>query len=174
MRRLPLLALLVCLAGCGGDERVTIYLPQHLGPEGPHYQRVPVLSPVERERSGRISAARQVMLELTVGPAPEERARGFVDTIPLSTRVLGVRVAGDTATVELVGAEPDYLGSAAIVYSLTELAGIARVRLLLDGEPCCLYTHRSTPWPGAIERRTYRGWTGEPCASRIEDRCRGN
>ena len=167
--------MVVCLAGCGGgDADLTVYLPQRLGPEGPHYQRVPVLMPVERERNERMSAARQAVLELTVGPAPEERARGFTDTIPLSTRLLGVDVVRGTATVRLAGAEPDYLGSAAIVYSLTELPGIERVRLLLDEEACCVYTHQGKPWPGALARRNYRGWTGVPCPLRVEDRCRGD
>jgi hypothetical protein len=167
MRRLALLPLLLCLAGCGGgSDELTVYLPQRLGPEGPHYQRVPVLMPVQRERNETMSAARQAVLELTVGPAPGERARGFLDTIPLSTRLLGVAVDGDLATVELAGTEPDYLGSAAIVYSVTEQADVERVRLRLDGKPCCIHTHQGTPWAGAIERRNFRGWTGEPCGLR--------
>jgi sporulation and spore germination protein len=173
MRRLAPLLLVIALAGCGaGSARLTIYLPQRLGPEGPAGQRVPVLMPVERERRAAMSAARQAVLDVMGGPAPEERARGFLDTIGLSTRLIGVRVSGDMATVELAGAEPDYLGSAAIVYSVTELTGVQRVRLLLDGRPCCVHTHQGTPWPGALERRTFRGWTGEPCPLRVEHRCR--
>jgi hypothetical protein len=167
MRRFaPWLAVLV-LAGCGGGrEELTIYLPQRLGPEGPAGQRVPVLMPVERDRRATMSAVRQAVLEAMGGPAPDERTRGFLDAIPRSTRLTGIRVAGDLATVELAGAEPDYLGSAAILYSVTEQTGVERVRLRLDGEPCCIYTHQATAWPGALDRRGFRGWTGEPCALR--------
>jgi hypothetical protein len=167
MRRIVPLLLVLALAGCGGGSaRLTIYLPQRLGPEGPAGQRVPVLMPVERERRATMSATRQAVLDVMGGPAPAERAQGFLDTIGLSTRLIGVRVSGDIATVELAGAEPDFLGSAAIVYSITERAAVQRVRLLLDGRPCCVHTHQGTPWPGALERGTFRGWTGEPCALR--------
>jgi hypothetical protein len=175
MRRIAPLLLVLALAGCGGGPaRLTIYLPQRLGPDGPPGQRVPVLMPVERERRETMSAARQAVLDVMGGPAPAERARGFLDTIDLSTRLLGVRVSSDMATIELAGDEPDYLGSAAIVYSVTEQTGLERVRLLLDGRPCCVHTHQGTPWPGALERRTFRGWTGEPCPLRTENRCRAD
>jgi hypothetical protein len=169
MRRVAPLLLLLALAltGCGGGSgRLTIYLPERLGPDGPAGQRVPVLMPVERDRRDTVSAARQAVLEVMGGPAPAERRRGFLDAIGLSTRVVGVRVADDLATVELAGREPNYLGSAAIVYSVTEQTGVQRVRLLLQGKPCCVYTHRAKPWPGTLDRRTFRGWTGEPCALR--------
>lgn len=173
MRRIGPLLLAVAFAGCGGGgDRLTIYLPQRLGPQEPHYQRVPLLMPVERKPSARMSPARQAALELTVGPAPQERARGFLDTMPLASRLLSVEVAGETATVRLAGAEPDYLGSAAIVYSLTEDPAIARVRLLLEGRLCCVYDMQSRPWPRPLDRDTFRGWTGEPCALRAENRCR--
>jgi|SRR5215218_4637025 len=167
MRRLLACLLVFVAAGCGsGAERLTIYLPQRLGPEGPAGQRVPVLMPTERERRETMSAARQAVLEVMSGPTPAERRSGYLDAIPPSTRLVGVRLGGDLATVELAGKEPNYLGSAAIVYSVTEQTSLQRVRLLLDGEPCCVYTHQATPWPGALERRTFHGWTGEPCPLR--------
>jgi hypothetical protein len=176
MRRFVLLAFLV--AGCGGEpDGLTIYLPQQLGPEGPHGQRVPVLMPVERERRETMSSARQAVLELMIGPAPDERAHGFEETIPLSMRLLGVRVERGVATVKLAGKEPDYLGSAAIVYSVTEVPGVRAVRLLLDGEPCCFYTHQGSAVLWAHTRRAFRGWTGEPCSLRTYAhavRCRGD
>ena len=131
--------------------------------------------PVERDRRESMPAVRQAALEVLGGPAPAERSSGFLDAVPLSTRVVGVRVAGDLASVELVGKEPAYLGAAAIVSSVTGQTGVRRVRLLLDGKPCCVYTHGAKPWPGAIDRRTFRGWTGEPCALRAYSdavRCR--
>jgi hypothetical protein len=159
------------------SDTLTIYLPQQLGPEGPHGQRVPVLMPVERERRETMSEARQAVLELLIGPAPDERAHGFEETISLSTRLLGVHVDRGVATVELAGEEPDYLGSAAIVYSVTEVPGVRAVRLLLDGERCCFYTHESKPAPWLQTRKSFRGWPGEPCMFRTYAhavRCRGD
>src|SRR5919108_1356295 len=107
MSRLFGIAVVAVLAGCGGGpEHLTVYLPQRLGPEGPAGQRVPVLMPVERERRATMPAVRQAVLEVIGGPAPAERSRGFLDTIRLSTQLVGVRVSGDLATVELSGEEP--------------------------------------------------------------------
>jgi|SRR5215211_216647 len=164
MRRsaLLLLVLVLVLAGCGGDsDRLTVYVPQRLGAEGPPGQRVPVLVPVERDRRAAMSPLRQAVLEATGG---------------FPTRVVGVHVAGDLATVDLSGREPDYLRAAGIVYSVTEQRAVTRVRLRLEGRACCVYTHRSKPWQGALDRRTFRGWTGEPCKLRTYTgavRCQG-
>ena len=79
MRRLALLPLVLCLAGCGGGpDRLTIYLPQRLGPDGPHGQRSPVLMPVERARRETMSTVRQAVLELMVGPPPPRAGPGLL------------------------------------------------------------------------------------------------
>ena len=173
-------ALVVCatslLAGCGGGdpETVTIYLRARLGPDGPHGQRAAILTPVERERRATMSAARQAVLELLVGPSQDERGRGFQDTIPLSTRLLGVTVSGETSTVDLAGTEPDLYGAAAIVYSVAEAAGVRRVELRLDGKPCCVRSH-SGEAIRSLSPATFRYWQGEPCrfrTSATHTRCR--
>lgn len=155
---------LVSLAGCGGadGDELTVYLPQRLGPEGPHGQIAPVLMPVERERRDGMPAAWQAVLELRVGPSPDERAHGFSVALEPGTRLREINVAGATAIVELAGREPNYLRSAAIVLSLTELPGIDAVRLRLDGEGCCFYTHDQEPVDRTASR-AFRGWSGEPC-----------
>ena len=175
MSRWPVLAALALLAGCGGeDERLTVYLPQRLGFEGPPGQIAPVLSPVERERRPGMSAAWQAVLELRVGRSPDERARGFDAALRPTTRLRAIRTVAGTATVDLAGAEPTFAAAAAVVLSLTEGDRIRGVRLRLDGRPCCFYTHRG----GAIARttrKTFRGWSGEPCHLRTwpgAPRCR--
>lgn len=178
MRLLRVLAIgaLALVAGCGGgdDETVTVFLKQRLGPDGPHSQIAPVLMPVEREPRDGIPAAHQAVLEVRVGPSPDERAHGFLDTIEAETRLRSVTIKGTTATVELLGREPDFYGAAAIVYSLTALAGVERVALRLEGKPCCKYRHDGTVVT-VVSRRSYAGWQGEPCAERDEDAapCRG-
>jgi len=155
------------LAGCagGGGDTITIYLAQRLGPEGPPGQIVPVLMRVERERRDGMSPAYQAVLGIRQGPRPGEWGEGFVETIRPETRLRAVRVARGTATVELVGREPNGYGSAAIVYSLTELPGVHRVALRFERRPCCAYTHENDPIP-VLTRRSYRGWPGEPCPLR--------
>jgi hypothetical protein len=167
MRRLALLPVLLCLAGCGGGaDRLTIYLPQRLGPEGPHGQRTPVLMPVERERRETMSTVRQAVLELMVGPAPAERARGFSDALPPGTRADRVRFEGGIAEIDLAGPEPTFLGAAAIVYSATSVPGVRAARLLRYGKPCCLYYHSGAAITEPHTRTSFRGWPGEPCALR--------
>ncbi len=157
---------LVLVAGCGGDdETLTIYLKQRLGPEGPHSQIAPVLMPVERERRRGIPEQHQAVLEVRVGPSPDERAHGFLDTVEPETRLRSVAIDGDTARVELLGREPDFYGAAAIVYSLSALPGVEQVALRLMGEPCCKYRHDGTV-VALISRRSYTGWQGEPCDER--------
>ena len=174
MKKLALV--LIALAGCGGDDdTLTVYLKQRLGPQGPHSQIAPVLMPVERERRGGIPEQHQAVLELRVGPSPDERAHGFLDTVEPETRLRSVTIEGDTATVELLRREPDFYGAAAIVYSLTALPSVERVALRLRGEPCCKYRHDGTA-VALISRRNYAGWQGEPCDERDEPdavRCRG-
>jgi spore germination protein GerM len=165
--RLLLSFLVLLAAGCGdGSESLTVYFPQRLGPEGPHGQRVPVLMPVERDPRETMSPVRQAVLELMAGPAPGERSRGFEDVLSPGTRADHVEIRDGVVEIDLAGPEPDFLGSAAIVYSETELAGVERVRLLRDGKPCCVYTMQSTPWPTPLTRQNFRRWTGEPCALR--------
>jgi hypothetical protein len=170
---------LILLAGCGGggggEETLTVYLKQKLGPEGPHSQIAPVLMPVEREPRKGTPRAHQAVLELRVGPSPDERAQGFLDTVESQTRLRSVAISGGTATVELAGREPDSYAAGAIVYSLTELEGVERISLRLDGHACCVYRHDGTAVP-LLTRRTYAGWQGEPCGERHRPdavRCRG-
>jgi hypothetical protein len=131
--------------------------------------------PVERERRQGIPTAHQAVLEVRVGPSPDERAQGFLDTIDSQTRLRSVAISSGTATVELAGREPDLYASGAIVHSLTALQGIERVSLRLGGRPCCVYRHDGKPIM-FVSRRHYAGWQGEPCGERDRPdavRCRG-
>jgi hypothetical protein len=167
MHRALLLGALALLAGCGGgDEGLTVYLKQRLGPDGPPGQIAPVLMPVERERRDGMSAAYQAVLAIRQGPGPGEWGEGFVETIRPETRLRAVRVTRGIATVDLVGRAPDLYGTGAIVYSLTELSGISGVKLRVDGRPCCAYTHAGTVDPRPLTRASYGGWSGYPCPLR--------
>lgn len=170
---LPLL-LPAVVAGCHrGDPTVTVYFEQRLGSAGPHGQVVPVLEPVERERRPQLAAAWQALLELRQGPTPDERVRGFEQTLELDVRPLSVTVLDSTAIVEL--ARPARLyATAAMVYTLTEIDGIDRVGFRVDGRPCCLPL-RDGRYEAWADRSRFRYWTGVPCDLRTnpdEVRCR--
>lgn len=166
MLALGLLAfVLAALAGCGaGEDTVTLYLKQRLGPEGPPGQIAAVLEPVERERRAELPPAVQVLVQLRQGPSPDERAHGFEPTISSATRFTRFRIRRGAALVDVAGEPLDLYGLAAVVYSLTELEGVERVRVCcgrrLDGTRVFVHT-----------RRAFTGWQGEPCALRAENRC---
>lgn len=71
------------------------------------------------------------------------------------------RVENATAFVDVVGGDLDFEGVAAVVYSLTELPNVERVRV------CCLYRHDGSRIL-LHERANFRGWQGEPCEERTD------
>jgi hypothetical protein len=157
--------LLVVFAGCAGGERdVTVYLEQRLGPDGPSGQIAPVLEPVEREPRRGMGAADQPLVQLRQGPTPSERARGMSGPVAPATRLRLDRVEGGTAYVRVLGQPLDVMGVASVVFSLAELPGVERVRV------CCLHRHDGTRIY-VHTRASFRGWQGEPCAERSENRC---
>jgi hypothetical protein len=157
------LASALALAGCdaGSDGGVTVYLQQRLGPDGPPGQVAPVLEPTQRPRRQGLSAAEQALVQLSQGPTPAERVRGFEPTITLGTRLRLERVANGTAFVDVVRGDLDFEGVAAVVYSLTALPDVERVRV------CCLYRHDGSKI-FVHERANFRGWRGEPCEERTD------
>jgi hypothetical protein len=157
------LVLALAFAGCGSsrDGGVTVYLQQRLGPDGPPGQIAPVLEPTERPRREGLSAGVQALVQLSQGPTPSERVRGFEPTVAPGTRLRLERVAHGTAFVEVVGGELDFEGVAAVVYSLTALPDVQRVRV------CCLYRHDGSK-VFVHERANFRGWRGEPCEERTD------
>ena len=109
----------------------------------------------------------QVVLLVRQGPAPGEWGQGFINTIDTRTRLHSVSVEGSTATVDLLGREPGFYGSAAIVISLTSLPGIESVHLRLNGKACCVYAHSGQPIRTLLAAH-FDYWQGEPCARRVQ------
>jgi sporulation and spore germination protein len=175
-------ALAVTLAvGCGGGghkrsvaesetgNTLIYFLAGYFAPGGYRGQ----LEPVPRH----LRTARTVVAALLRGPSRAERRDGLISTLPTGTRLRRITLSRATATVYLVGEDPELDGSAAIVYSLTELPGIRGVRFRLDGKPCCFYQRAIPTRPIArpMTRRDLRYWMGEPCQLRTRPdqvRCR--
>ena len=146
---------LVLPAGCGGSQDAsTLYFPH--GAQG-------VLEPVARESSPATPTS--VVAALIRGPVVSERGRGLGPAVHARVRAYTVAVHGGTAVVEYSGAELGLTAAASLVFTLTELPGIERVSLRLDGRPCCVYDHQGQ-LIDPLTRRLYRGWSREPCSLR--------
>jgi len=159
------MALAIVLTGCSADDpSVTVYLVQRLGPDGPPGQIAPLLEPVERPSREGMGAAAQVLVQLRQGPTPDERARGMTAPVESTTRLRLDRIEDSIAFVDVAGRRLHYVGVASIVFSLTELGAIDRVRV------CCGHRHDGSR-VFVHTRASYRGWRGEPCAERRENRC---
>ena len=132
-----------------------------------------MIEAVRRQRRAQMSPVWQALLELRQGPTHRERRLGFEPALPFAARPLSVDVGGATATVELARTT-DLYGAAAIVYTLTAVDGIERVRIVVDGKQCCFPRMGGGSFDTA-GRDHFRFWTGEPCELRTDPthaRCR--
>lgn len=78
--------------------------------------------------------------ELLAGPTEEEQAQGYSTEIPRGTRLLGVRVQGKTAYLDLSREFEAGGGSASmlarlyqVVYTATHFPGVEEVRVEIEG-----------------------------------------
>lgn len=106
--------------------------------EGGDSKLVPVLRVVPRSTAVATAAVRQLLL----GPSSVERAATprVRTVIPSGVRLLGIRISGGLATVNLSGRFDDGGGSASmfgrlaqLAYTVTHLPTVTRVQLQLDG-----------------------------------------
>jgi len=86
--------------------------------------------------------ATAAMQALLAGPTADEAAAGLGTTVPTGTRLLGISIAGGTATVDLSGAFASGGGSlsmmarlAQVTFTLTQFPTVDRVAFHLDGQP---------------------------------------
>lgn len=86
--------------------------------------------------------AAEVMQALLAGPGDLEQAAGLRSLIPAGTRLLGVTVQGNAATVDLSadfeamgGSLAVSLAIAQVTYTLTQLPGVDRVWFRIEGAP---------------------------------------
>lgn len=87
------------------------------------------------------AVARAAMTELLRGPGADETAAGLSTSIPAGTALLGLRIVGGVAEVDLSGEFASGGGSlsmltrvAQVVYTLTGFPTVRSVRFLIDGE----------------------------------------
>ncbi|MDQ3952616.1 MAG: GerMN domain-containing protein, partial [Actinomycetota bacterium] len=91
--------------------------------------------------------ATAAVTELLKGPTQSEASNGWGTAIPAGSRLLGIAVAGGTATVDLSGEFESGGGSlsarmrlAQLVYTLTEFQTVERVALEIDGQPATTFS----------------------------------
>lgn len=120
------------------------------------------MQPVARRTTGGPSLLEAQLSALLEGPLPEEAAAGLASAIPAGTRLLQATVAGGTATISLsgefeVGAEPGVLSLrlAQVVYTATEPPGVARVQLLIEGEPVGVVDDTGRLRTGPVDRSNF-------------------
>lgn len=144
----------------GGAARV-YFLRGYLAPAGYRGQ----LARVARE--ARTPA--EVVASLLRGPSAAEKLRGLISTIPPGTSLEQLSVKRGLASVALRGErEPPLDAAAQVLYSLTELPGIARLLLRFNGRPCCVYDHDRHPLRRPLTRRALAHWQGAPCHLRTK------
>ena len=150
MRRIGLVLALL-LAGCGGDDRLHVYLVDDWTGR---------LVPVETSAQEPRALLRELVLA--------NRSDGLVSELPRGARLESFVVRDRVAHVSLrgqrLGHAREFHLSAQVVYTLTEHPGIRAVVLRLNGRRCCVYTKTSPsrPWPKPLDRRLFAGWNGAP------------
>lgn len=110
-----------------------------------------LLAGVSRDVEAPVTPER-LMAALVAGPDDEDDAAGRSSAIPQQTELIGARQEGDTLVLDLAEGGLDLGGGqelrraiAQIVYTITEIDGIERVRILVNG------TARPLPLPGGPE-----------------------
>ncbi|MBD0339068.1 MAG: GerMN domain-containing protein [Thermoleophilia bacterium] len=154
MRRLGLpLALVLSLAACGSSETASPTEPEPpetatTAPEETttaivvYFMRGETVTPAHRELPQTAAVGTAAVEALLAGPTEAERALGVSSSVPEGTTLLGLEVAGGTATVDLSREFESGGGSlsmlsrlAQLVFTLTQFSTVDRVVLELEGEP---------------------------------------
>lgn len=99
------------------------------------------LTAIVRTIDGAPSLARAAVEELLRGPTQKERAAGYFSEIPPGTAINKVYIEGDTVFVDFNKKLGQYGGGtssvqgiiAQIVYTLTDIKGIKKVGVLVEG-----------------------------------------
>ena len=177
MRRLASLLVVVCLAGCGNESQLVLIddLPADLyasptpAPTAGAVSRTSVffvregrLVSVLRLPTASRTPAESALSDLLLGPTPEEMGAGLSSAIPPGAGLLGVSVDGDTASIDLsreFEASADQpvvvLRLAQVVYTLTALPRVERVRFLIDGDAVPVVGDDGRLREGAVTRSDY-------------------
>jgi hypothetical protein len=166
----------VILAGCESEGAVSLGPPPGQTTAGPDvtgtlpasrslqvwFVRHGRLAPELRAHAETQRVATAAVNALLAGPTRPERASGIATAIPPGTRLIGISIDGDVATVDLTSEFQAGGGSRAlklrlgqIVYTLTEFATVKAVRFELDGAPVKVFSGSGIVLDHPVSRSDY-------------------
>ena len=167
MRWALLLALTAAtvLAGCGGGEGETrVYFVDGYRSELGMRGRL-----AGQERRLAEPGLGRVVAEVLRGPTRSERdQRGLITGFPRNVRISTVALSRGTAYVRLSSPRPPrrwrdgFYATAQLVYTLTDLDGVERVVMTVNGARCCVYDMQQRPWTKPLTRSQFANWQGAP------------
>jgi hypothetical protein len=168
---LPKICAVCAIAGLtacgGGDSKTAVYFVDGYRSELGMRGRL-----VMQERALRDPGLGRVVAEVLRGPTAAERdEQGLITGFAGGVRVSTVALVHGTARVRLVSYAPpsrwpgEYYATAQLVYTLTELSGVERVTLSVNGASCCVYDMQQRPWRQPLTRELFAGWQGAPITS---------
>ena len=100
------------------------------------------IATVNRNAKKGVSMEKSAIKELLKGPSFRERQDGFFTEIPRAAKLVGISREGDLIRVNFSAELEKYGGGtstvkgllAQIIYTLTEIKGIEKVRILINGK----------------------------------------
>ena len=122
---------------------------------------VPVLRVVPRTSAVATAAVRQLL----AGPSAIERAAHppVLTAVPPGTRLLGIRIGGGIATVNLShqfasggGSLSMFMRLGQLTWTVTQFPGVTGVRLQLDGKPVTTFSSEGIVLRGPLTRASFR------------------
>ncbi len=139
------LPVIIGLAALGAIAGALYYftLAEKSGPSlTVYFSRGERLAPVRRPLRPEQAPLKAALAELLAGPSPAERAQGIETLIPPGTRTVAVKTEGQTALIVFNRKLENYGGGSArvegmiaqIVYTATEVPGVAKVWIKMSGE----------------------------------------
>jgi germination protein M len=164
-------------AGCGSEHAVSLGPPPSTAAAPERTGSLPQLLSLQVwfARRDRLLAVRRTLrptsavataavTELLRGPTRSERAAGVGTAVPAATRLLGISIHGDVATVDL-SSEFQAGGSSRalklrlgqVVYTLTQFPTVRAVRFRLDGTPIDVVTSGGAVVARPVGRPAYAG-----------------
>lgn len=148
------------LPGSTATAGVTVYLVVRHGD-------ITRLAPVERDVADPSRAADRINA-LLLPTAAEEQQEGLISSIPTDTVLLDTALVDEELVVNLSGALFDVQGEelanafAQLVWTVTEVEGVRRVRFKVDGEAYRAPNTEGIEQDGAVTRGDYNALAPAP------------
>jgi len=170
-------ALAVAVSACGSEKAVSLGKPSPstASSTGEQTGSVPTLLAlqvwftrddglvaVRRTHEPTQLVATAAINSLLDGPTAGERVMGYASAVPTGTRLLGIAIHNEVATVDLTSEFQDGAGSrsmqmrlAQVVYTLTQFPTVQKVRFRLDGASVPVFSSEGIVLKNPVGRGDY-------------------